>query len=108
MLEVTRDPVAETNGDPDQLIEEATEVLVVESDPVWRVMIEHVGCDSLIQITRESHEDAIALIDDIESALASGENRVRIERGHLISLVAFRQAWIQQSSGTMMTATESE
>lgn len=106
MQEVTRDTVTETNGGPDHLIEEATEVLVVDSDPGWRVMIEHVGCDSLIQITRDSRENAVALIDQIEEALASGEERIRIDPGHLISLAALRQAWIEQPHGTTMTATQ--
>lgn len=106
MLEVTRDTVTETNGDPDHLIEEATEVLLVESDPGWRVIIEHVGCDSLIQVARDSHDDAVTLIDQIEEALSSGKNRIRIAPAHIVSLVAFRQAWVDQPHGRHMTATD--
>lgn len=97
----------ETNGDPDALVDEATEMLVVEPDPEWRVVIEHIGCDDLIQITCSSHSDAVTLLDRIEQALASGEPRIRPEPGHLISLVSLRQAWIDESRSRSLTATES-
>lgn len=96
---IARDPLAATNGDPDKLLEEATEVLRVESDPGWRVMIEHTGSDRVIEIACNSQDAAVALLDRIERALQSGEERVRIDPAHLVSLKALRQAWVSNESG---------
>lgn len=101
-----REITQETNGGPDTLIDEATEVLVVESSPEWRVMIEHTGSDNLIQVACASHEEAVTLIDRIETALQQSENRVRLDPGHLVSLVALRQAWIDDSRSEPLTAVD--
>lgn len=106
-IHVVREQTPQTNGDPDHVIEEATEMLVIESEPSWRVNIEHVGCETLIRIECSSHEEAVDIIDRIEDAIARDEPRIRVEPGHLVSLVAFRQAWVEQSSGhTVTTAVE--
>lgn len=104
-IQVVREHVPQTNGDPDKLIEETTEVLLVESEHGWRVLIEHFDCDNLIQIDCESHDDAVTLIDRIDAALASNARHLKINAGHLVSLDRFRQAWIDQSHGGPRTAT---
>jgi hypothetical protein len=91
---ITREPVTETNGDPDHLVEEMTEVLTVEADSSWRVMIEHTSASGLIQTSHDTREEAIAMLDRIEQAFESGEMRLRIDPLHLISLKRFRQAWV--------------
>lgn len=101
-----RDILQETNGDPEAMIDEATEVLVVESGPEWRVMIEHTGSDNLIQITCGTHADAVAIIDRIQTALEQGENRIRLDPGHLVSLNALRQVWIDDSRSEPLTAVD--
>jgi hypothetical protein len=95
----------ETNGDPDRLVDEATELLVVEPEPGWRVMIEHLGCDSLIEVGCRSHQDALALLNRIEAAFTSGERHVRPSDSHLIALDRLRQAWIDESRGNPVTST---
>jgi hypothetical protein len=104
-MQVVREQTPQTNGDPDKLIEEATEVLLVESDPGWRVLIEHFGCDNLIHIECESHEQAVALIDRIESCIMDNRPTIRVDSRHLVSLDHFRQAWIDQPHGGAMTTT---
>jgi hypothetical protein len=96
----------ETNGDPDRLVEEATEMLVVESDPEWRVMIEHLCCDNLIQISSPAYQDALEILNKIEAALISGESCFRPSDGHLIVLDGLRQAWIDESRSTTLISTE--
>lgn len=93
---ISREVFPETNGDPDELVEELTDVVVIDAEPHWFVMIEHTGSDRLIQISRSSRENAIALLDRIEEAFDSGVPRIRIEPDHLISLKAFRQAWVAE------------
>jgi len=96
----------ETNGDPDRLVEEATEMLVVESEPEWRVLIEHLGCDNLIQISRPSYQDAFDLLNRIEAALVSNERCFRVSDTHLIALDGLRQAWIDETRSTALSSTE--
>ena len=95
-VQISRKLVPETNGDPDTLVEESTEVLLIESDPRWQVSIEHTGSERLIQISCESRDEAVALLDRIEAAFEARILRIRIDPGHLISLKAFRQAWISE------------
>ena len=96
----------ETNGDPDRLVGESTELLVVESEPDWRVMIEHLGCDNLIQISCRSHQEALVLLNQIDAALASGKSYFRPSDGHLVALDGLRQAWIDESRSSALTSTE--
>lgn len=107
-MHVVREHVPQTNGDPDKLIEEATEMLVVESEPTYRVNIEHFGCDSLIRIDCGSRDDAVTLINRIESTLSKGETRLRVDAGLLISLESLRQAWIEQSNGSLVAQSTAE
>lgn len=95
-ISISRDVAPETNGGPDTLVEELTEVVLIDSEPRWSVMIEHTGTDRLIRVERSSRKDAIALLDRIEEAFDAGENRIRIEPDHLVSLKAFRQAWVAE------------
>lgn len=94
---ISRNLVPETNGEPDTLVEELTEVRIVDSDPSWWVMVEHIACDSLIRLPFDSHEEATAFLDRIEEAFDSGENRIRVGQARLMSLNSFRQAWVSGS-----------
>ena len=94
---ISRKLVPETNGEPDTLFEELTEVRIVDSDPSWWVMVEHTSCDSLIRLPFHSHEEATAFLDRIEKAFDAGENRIRTGQARLISLKSFRQAWVSGS-----------
>jgi hypothetical protein len=96
----------ETNGDPDRLVDEATELLVVEAESNWRLMVEHLGCDNLIQISCPSYQEALELLNQVEAALVSGERCFRPSDGHLIVLDDLRQAWIDESRSNTLTGTD--
>lgn len=95
--QISRRLLPETNGEPDTLVENLTEVRVIDADPSWWVMVEHTSSESLIRLPFDSHKEATAFLDRIEQALASGENRIRAGQARLISLKSFRQAWVSGS-----------
>ena len=70
---------------------------IVDSDPSWWVMVEHIACDNLIRLPFDSHEEATAFLDRIEEAFDSDVNRIRMGQTRLISLKSFRQAWVSGS-----------
>lgn len=94
---ISRNLVPETTGEPDTLVEELTEVKIVDADPSWWVMVEHTSCGNLIRLPFDSHEEATAFLDRIEKAFDAGEHRIRTGQARLISLKSFRQAWVSGS-----------
>lgn len=60
-------------------------------------MVEHTSSESLIRLPFHSHAEAVAFLDQIERAFEAGENRIRVNQARLISLKAFRQAWVSGS-----------
>lgn len=89
--------IPQPGGEPDTLVENLTEVHIVDADPSWWVMIEHTSSESLIRVPFDSHEGATAFLDRIEHAFEAGESRIRVGQARLISLKSFRQAWISGS-----------
>lgn len=95
--QISRKLIPTADGEPDEVVEEATEVLLIESGPRWQVLIEHTGSERLIEISCESHEEAVAVLDRIEAAFDADTLRLRIDPTRLISLKAFRHAWVAES-----------
>lgn len=89
---ITHNLVPQTNGEPDTLVEELTEVTVADTN--WWVMIEHTGSEHAIQLPFGSRAEATTFLDRIEQAFDAGSYRIRVDPGRLISLKSFRQAWV--------------
>ena len=89
---ITRKLVPEANGEPETLVEELPDVMIVDRN--WWVMVEHTGSDGAIQLPFGSHQEAIAFLDRIEETFDAGQYRIRVDADRLISLKSFRQAWV--------------
>lgn len=103
---ISRNLIPEADGESDTLVEEQTEVMLTESDQFWTVVIEHTGSERLIRFSRSSYEDAIALLDRIEEAFDAGVDRIRIEPDQLLSLKAFRHAWVEEPESEFSISAE--